>query len=312
MGFTQFRFAFNVLVLLLVLAASACSAPQTEDPSGNERLRLLATTTIVGDITRQVAGESAVVQVLLPVGTDPHAFEPRPQDVAAISDADLIIASGAGLEEFLSPLLRSAGAEERVVELSAGVALQTFSGEDQASGTDEVDPHTWMDPKNVIVWTRNLEVALSAADAENAEVYTANADAYVKSLQEMDAWISLQLSPLPTERRQLVLDHYTMGYYASAYNLVIVGELVGSISTNAQTSAQELAILEEEIKTYSVPAILVSQTVNPALSEQVARDTGIQLVQIYTGSLSSPDGPAATYLDMMRYNTTHIIEALTP
>jgi ABC-type Zn uptake system ZnuABC Zn-binding protein ZnuA len=275
-------------------------------------LQVVATTTIVGDVVRQVAGDLVVLQVLLPAGTDPHAFEPRPQDAALLADADLVFASGAGLEEFLQPLLQNAGIEGRTVELSAGIALLPFAGDEHASTESQFDPHTWMDPNNVIVWVKNASAALSAADPDHAGEYETNANLYIQSLQELDAWLAQQVNRLPPERRRLVLDHYTLGYFASAYGFEIVGERVSSISTNAQTSAQELAALEDQIRALDVSAILVSQTVNPALAEQVAQDTGIQMVQIYTGSLGPPGGPAATYLDMMRYNGSRIVEALTP
>ena len=322
MGTSKLRFALKMVkVLLLVLVLAGCTSLPSGGSVPDGRLQVLATTSIVGDVVRQVAGDHALVQVLLPVGTDPHAFEPRPQDAALIADADLVFASGAGLEEFLTPLLNSAGAADRIVELSAGIALQPFAGEElapaagtqnDASADHQVDPHTWMDPNNVIVWTRNALAALSAADPDNASAYAANAGAYIRSLQELDAWIAQQVNRLPLEQRKLVLDHYTLGYFASAYGFEIVGELIGSISTNAQTSAQELALLEDQIRAFGVPTILVDQSVNPALAEQVARDTGTQVVQIYSGSLGPPGGPASSYLDMMRYNVTAIVEALTP
>ena len=310
----------KILLALLLVVPAACATSPAGSTRQDGRFQVLATTTIVGDVVSQVAGDHADFQVLLPVGTDPHAFEPRPKDAALIADADLIFASGAGLEEFLTPLLQSAGAVDRVVELSAGIALQSFAGEDhapaagtqgEASAANQVDPHTWMDPNNVIVWTRNAADALSASDPDNASAYAANADAYIQSLQELDAWIAQQVNRLPPEHRKLVLDHYTLGYFASAYGFEIVGELIASISTNAQTSAQELAALEDQIRAFAVPAILVDQAINPALADQVAQDTGVKVVQIYTGSLGSPSGPAASYIDMMRYNVTAIVDALT-
>jgi ABC-type Zn uptake system ZnuABC Zn-binding protein ZnuA len=242
--------------------------------------------------------------------------------VAAIADADLVFTNGAGLEEFLEPLLQSAGTQAQVVAVSSGIALLPFEEEDHAEGETEsegddeeehlFDPHTWMDPNNVIVWVNNITTALSAFDSQNTSLYEANAEAYIQSLQDLDAWIDQQTNRLPVERRKLVSDHRTLGYFASAYGFEIVGELVASVSTNAQTSAQELARLEDQIRLFEVPAIFVDQAINPALSEQVASDTGIQLVRIYSGSLGGPDSSAASYLDMMRYNVSAIVDALSP
>ena len=292
---------------------TACTGAAGSSAQSEGHLRIVATTTIVGDVVRQVAGQQVIVDVLLPVGADPHAFEPRPQDVAAITDADLIFASGVGLEEFLGPLLQNAGAEDKVVEVSNGIALLPFGGDDHEEiSTGNLDPHTWMDPNNVIVWAKNVAAALAVIDPDQAEVYTGNADAYILKLQELDAWAAQQTNRLALENRKLVSDHYTLGYFANAYGFEIVGELLHSVSTNAQSSAQELAVLEDQIRAFDVPVILVSETVNSTMAEQVAKDTGIRLVQIYSGSLGEPGGPAGTYLDMMRYNVNVIVESLTP
>lgn len=316
------KLIFFFLSVLLLWIQAACTGASGNIESQDSSLRIVATTTIVGDIVRQVAGNLMQVETLLPVGTDPHAFEPRPQDVAAITDADLIFANGAGLEEFLEPLLQNAGTQAQVIQVSAGIALLPFeesshaaSGaelEDDAYGEHTFDPHTWMDPNNVIVWVYNIAAALSSADPQNASIYDSNAEAYIQSLQELDAWIDQQTNRLPAERRKLVSDHRTLGYFASAYGFEIVGELVASVSTNAQTSAQELALLEDQIRLFDVPAIFVDQAINPVLAEQVAQDSGILLVRIYTGSLGGADSPASSYLEMMRYNVSEIVTALTP
>ena len=307
------KIIYLTFLIFLLGILTACTGAAGSSVQSEGRLRTVATTTIVGDVVRQVAGQQVIVDVLLPVGADPHAFEPRPQDVAAITDADLIFASGVGLEEFLGPLLQNAGAADKVVEVSNGIALLPFEGDvHDGTSTGNLDPHTWMDPNNVIVWAKNVAAALAAFDPDQAEVYTANADAYILKLQELDAWAAQQTNRLALENRKLVSDHYTLGYFASAYGFEIVGELLDSVSTNAQSSAQELAALEDQIRAFDVPVILVSETVNSTMAEQVAKDTGIKLVQIYSGSLGEPDGPAGTYLDMMRYNVNVIVESLSP
>jgi ABC-type Zn uptake system ZnuABC Zn-binding protein ZnuA len=173
-----------------------------------------------------------------------------------------------------------------------------------------VDPHTWTDPNNVIVWTQNIASALSKADPANAATYQANADAYVEELRELDTWIRTQVESIPVEQRELVTDHASFGYFADEYGFEQVGLVVASLSTNASPSAKELAQLIDAIQEHDVPAIFVGTTVNPTLAEQVAGDTDSLVVFLYTGSLSEPGGEADSYMDFMKYNVMAIVEAL--
>jgi len=294
------------LLTIVALLLSACSGRQS--PAAGDKLPVLATTSIVADVVRQVGGDYVQVTTLLPLGADPHTFEPRPQDAAAIADATLVFANGAGLEEFLQPLLESAGATDKLVEVSQGIELLPLTGEE--AHHDAGDPHTWMDPNNVMVWTENIAAALSAADPAHADAYRANAAAYQEQLRALDEWIRAQVAPIPVEQRLFVADHATWGYFAEAYGFRQVGTITGSFSTGASSSAQELAALEDEIRSFGVRVILVGSDVNPSLAEQIAADTGARLVRVYHGSLTPADGPAATYLDFMRYNVTAIVDAL--
>ncbi len=303
-------------LILILVTASLLLAACTASPSAETgKLQAVATTSIVADVVTQIGGERVTVTMLLPLGADPHTFEPRPQDAVAIAKADLVFANGAGLEEFLHPLLESAGAEEKLVEVSAGIELLKMGeheAEQEAEGHahEEGDPHTWMDPNNVIVWTQNIADALVEADPANAKTYQVNAEAYIASLTELDGWIRTQVEQIPAERRKMVSDHLAFGYFADEYGLEQVGALIGAFSTNAAPSAQELAALEDKIKEQGVLAVFVGKTVNPALAEQVAQDTGTKLVFLYTGSLSEPGGEADSYLAFMRYNVNAIAEAL--
>jgi ABC-type Zn uptake system ZnuABC Zn-binding protein ZnuA len=257
--------------------------------------------------------------VLLPPGTDPHTFQPVPQDVAAVSDAHVVFANGVGLERFLEPLLESAGEGAALVPVSHGVDLIRFEGggaeaeehggpaEDPTAG---FDPHTWFDPNNVIVWVRNIERALGSLDPGNAARYRANADAYESELDVLDDWIAQQIAQVPEPDRLLVTDHATFGYFARRYGFEQVGTLLPGYSTLSQPSAQELAELEEAIDALDVRAVFVGLTVSPELAERVANDTGTQLVFLYTGSLSEPGGPADDYISFMRYNVSAIVQAL--
>ncbi len=315
----KFRNRSLAILLAAILLLTACGgAPVAQ----GERLKVVASTTIVGDVISQVGGNLIELTVLFPPGADPHTFEPRPQDMAAISEADVIIINGLGLEEALESALE-ANATGLIVHASEGIDPLAFEGEEnellaEDSGENEGeehhheggDPHTWTDPNNVIVWTQNIAAALAEVDPSHSDEYQANAEAYFTSLGELDAWIRIQIAQIPAERRKLVTDHLLYGYFAEEYGLEQVGALVGSFSTNASPSAQELAAFEDLIQAQDIPAIFVGKSVNPALAEQVAQDTGIKVVSLYTGSLSEPGGEADSYLKYMRYNVNAIVEAL--
>jgi len=308
---------YNLAILLTVTIAialllSACGTPA----ASGDGLNVVASTTLVGDVVKRVGGDHISLNVLLPVSADPHTFEPRPQDVAALSDARLVFINGLRLEESLQPVLE-ANIKGSLVEVSDGIEALPFQSElehkgDQTAGEAHSagDPHTWMDPNNVIVWTQNIATALSEADPANAQAYQANADAYIAELRSLDAWIRQQVEQVPAERRKLVSDHSVFGYFADEYGFDQVGLIVASFSTGAAPSAQELAALEDEIRQQAVPAIFVGTTVNPALSEQVARDTGARLIPIYTGSLGEVGGEADSYIKFMRYNVNAIVNGL--
>lgn len=322
-------FAYLAVLLILLAAFSGCATtPSTEDVehegmpdlsavslAEGERLRVVATTSIVYDVVANVGGELIDLTMLIPLGTDPHGFEPRPQDVAAISEAHVIFANGMGLEEFLDPLLESAGAAGSVVHVSHGVDFLETEDEEEEHQADEhdhagTDPHTWMNPNNVKVWVQNIETALSALDPDNTVQYQFNAADYTEKLQVLDEWIRQRVADIPETDRRLVTDHLIFAYLADAYGFEQVGAVIPGYSSLAEPSAQELAELVDAIQEFEVKAILVGGTVNPNLSQSIAQDTGAELIFVYTGSLSEPGAGAETYLDYMRFNVNAIVQAL--
>lgn len=299
----------HLILILIALAFSACT-PQTSLSDEVNNLKIVATTSIVADVVAQVGGGLVDVQILLPEGADPHSFEPTPQDIAKVADADLIFAHGAGLEAFIENLLESAGAEEKIVEVAEGIELLGEFRDEHDDEDHPGDPHTWTDPNNVIIWVENIESVLIREDAINAEAYAENADAYIAELKDIDIWIRGQISEIPLENRQIVTDHLLLGYYVDEYGLEQVGAIIPGYSSLSEPSAQELAEIENAIRELEVKAIFVGKTVNPNLAERIAEDTDIQLVYFYTGSLSASGGEASTYLDYLRYNTGVFVKAL--
>lgn len=304
--------SFSPIMLLLLFVALTVTACGTQKSTGTG-LKVVATTSLVGDVVQQVGGDLIQLTTLLPLGADPHSFEPRPQDAAAIQDAQLIFLNGLELEHALEPMIE-ANARGTVVAVSGGIDPITFAaagpnstGDTHGSG----DPHVWMNPLLVKVWVSNIESALSTADPEHAAQYQQNAEAYLTQLDELHTWIQDQVAKIPPEKRKLVNDHESMAYFAQPYGFEVVGLVVGSISTLSSPSAQELAALEDLIRAQQVPAIFVDRSVNTTLADQVAQDTGIQVVALYNGSLGDASSGVTSYLDFMRFNVSAIVTALT-
>ncbi|HPS42455.1 MAG TPA: zinc ABC transporter substrate-binding protein [Anaerolineaceae bacterium] len=295
---------FSMLPLSACAPAGATSADQ---------LQVIATTSILADVVRQVGGTHVNVNSLVPPGGNEHEYQPAARDIAAVVDADLVFEVGLGLEEFMSTLIQNAGTEVSVVTVSEGITPQQFqpdAGQGLLDSHTSGDPHVWMDPANVVTWGQNIATALIAWDPQHESDYKANLAAYTASLQELDNWIVGQIATIPADQRKIVTDHMLFGYFTQKYGLEVVGAVIPSYSSSAAPSARDLAALEDAIRQYDVNAILVGNTVNPALSKQVAADTGVRMVQFYTGSLSAADGPAATYIDYMHYNVNAIVSAL--
>lgn len=310
------RTAVFWLISFVLFGLFACSAqpadPAAQDLTTGEKPQVVATTTIVGDVVSRVGGDLIDLSVLLPADTDPHSFDPTPQDIAKIAGADLVFANGGGLEGFLDNLIASAGEQAQVVYVSDGIDLLAVEDGEHERDNKGGDPHTWTDPNNVIVWAEAIERELSLLDPENGDSYRENAENYKIELEALDAWIREQVARIPVENRKLVTDHTIFGYFANAYSFDQIGTLIPGYSTLAEPTAKELSEIEDAVRAFDVQAVFVGNTVNPALAQRVAEDTGTRLVFVYSGSLSEYGGEASTYFEYMRYNTTAIVEALIP
>ncbi len=289
--------SLRIWTLVFSLTLASCSGTAAPD--------ILTTTSILADVARNVAGDRLVVESLLPLGVDPHSYQPVPQDAARISESGLLVINGAEYEHFLESLLENAGGEKMLIEASAGVELRS-----DAANEHGTDPHLWLDPNNVTAYAENIRDGLIRFDAEGADVYRSNAGAYIAELTELDTWIQEQVTQVELERRVLVTNHEAFGYFAERYGFTVVGAIIPSFSSDASPSAQQMADLIEQIRTHEVPAIFLDASDNPALAQQIAAETGVMVVtDLHTESLTE-GAPAATYIDMMKYNVTKIVEAL--
>ncbi len=301
----------NIKRLGLIASALVVLAACAPAPTATAR-RVLAVETFLADITHQIAGERMQVDALIPIGADPHSFEPTPGDIRRVADSAVIIANGAGLESYLNKLLENAGGKRTVIEAAAGLTPRTPQANESVD-TDhpQGDPHYWLDPNSVMRYVENIRAGLTQADPAGAATYAANAAAYNAKLKELDQWIATQVAQIPVAQRLLVTNHESLGYFADRYGFTIVGAIVPSVSTEASPSAQQLAQLVNRVKQTKARAIFLETGVNPQLAQQLGQETGVTAItELYTESLSASTGPAPTYLDMMHYNTTTIVNAL--
>jgi ABC-type Zn uptake system ZnuABC Zn-binding protein ZnuA len=290
--------ACAVVFLLFGAAAAGCAAggtDQTGAPGGKPSV--LADTTFLADIVQNVAGERMAVSAILPAGADPHSFEPTPKDAKRVAEAEAVVISAAGLiptvDELVAGAVRSG---TPVVDASAGI-----------SGTAS-DPHFWLDPLSVAASLDHIAEGLATIDPAGAAIYQANVVAYKVALGELDDWIVAQVDSIPPERRLLVTNHESFGWFASRYGFEVVGTIFPTTSGEGSPSARQLADLIAAVRETGAPAVFLETGSNDSLAQAVARETGVKVVtDLYTHSLA-PD--ASTYLDMMRWNVQRIVEAL--
>ena len=299
------HFIFS-LILTLALTSACSPSAKAETPTNGE-LKVLATETFLGDIAQNIAGDRLKIETLLPVTVDPHEFQPVPQDVIEISQSQVLIINGVGYESWLTKELENSEGQRLVIIASEGLTPNPDPSGEHIDG----DPHMWMNPLNVVHYVENIRDGLIQADPQGKDAYSANADSYIASLRDLDGWVRNEVSQLPADKRQLVTNHDALGYFAQAYGFTVVGAVIPSVTDEASTSAKEMADLIDTIKSSGVPAIFLDISENPELAQQVATESGAKVVtDLYVETLSAPDGPTPTYIEMIKHDVTVIVDAL--
>ena len=297
----------SLLATLAVVAAAtllAACGDGAGDTTAHGGPTVAATTTQLGDLTRAVAGTRAGVRQILEPSSDPHAYEPRPSDVRAISGAKLVVRSGGGLDAWLGDVLRNAGSAARTVTILGGLRARRDG--------DGVDPHWWQDPRNAVIAVARIRDALVAADPAGRSTYAANAAGYMARLRRLDGAIAACMRRIPARERRLVTDHDALGYYADRYAIEVVGTVIPALSTQAQASAGEVARLVRTIRSTGVSTIFPESSVNPKLTRAIARDASASVgPALYADSLGARGSPGATYLGSLRANTRALVRGFT-
>ena len=295
--------------MLLGLWLSGCNQIDANraNPGTGGKPNVVATSTIIADLTEEVGGDEIQIQGILKPGTDPHVYEPVPADSLALERAKLILYNGYNLEPGLIKLMNAAGLKSRKVAVGeVAKPLQL-----DKKGEKVPDPHVWGDVENVILMVGAIRDALIELSPEDKEKFTQNAAQLTSELKQVDSWIAQEIKTIPADKRKLVTTHDAFQYYARAYGIPVAGTLIG-ISTEEQPSAQTVQRLVESVKATGVPAIFAETTINPALIKTVAQEAGVKLASspLYSDSIGAPGSDGDSYPNMMVANTRSIVEAL--
>ena len=296
----------RLVALATLLALLAACAPANNDDGV---VRVVATTTQVGQVAAELGGDDIQLTTLLSPGVEAHDFEMTPDQAGAVERADVILKSGAGLESWLDGALETLGGADRVRDMSEGTDLRTF----EVDGQQETDPHYWLSAPNAVVMVNNVRDALSEAVPDAAHRIAERADAYVARLEAADAQIRYLIAAIPEGARGIVTNHDALGYFIAEYGLRFIGSVFPSLDVSAEPDPGQLAELTDTIREAGVRAIFAESAVNPALAEAIAAETGAQVVDevLYTDSLGPPGSAADTLDGMLLHDATVIHDALT-
>ena len=277
-----------------------------------QTLNVVASFSILGDMVKQVGGERVGVHTLVGPGGDAHVYQPTPSDARTIAQARLVFVNGLGFEGWIDRLIKSSGYRGPVIQTSAGInpldLSRQLDSDHQHDG--KTDPHGWQDLTNALRYVDNIAKALGEADPAGKGLYQANADRYKKQLSALDTAIHQEIGAIPQERRKVVTSHDAFGYFARAYGIRFIAPV--GVNTEAEPSAADIGRIIKQIRREKIPAVFLESVSDPRLLERIRQESGAKIGgTLYSDSLSKAGGPAASYLEMMRYNAQTLTTALT-
>ena len=286
------RFLSVAILSVLAYSGSATAA---------DRLQVVASFSILGDMVAQVTGDLADVTTIVGPDADAHLYQPNAADAKAVAKADIVFVNGMGFETWSDALINNAGGDAAVIVATKGVEPLLVEG--------EIDPHAWNALTNGMIYVENIAAAMAQADAANADAYKANASAYIETLRALHAGAGETFGALPDNGRTVVTAHDAFGYLADSYGLNFLAPV--GIDTEAEPSASELAALISHLQDTGAGALFVENITSPALIEQIARETGLKIGgRLFSDALSARGGPATSYVAMFEHNLGVIMTTL--
>jgi zinc/manganese transport system substrate-binding protein len=308
----------RLITISTALAAVLLASPVLAAP-----VKVVASFSVLGDLVQQVGGPNVDVVTLVGPNGDAHTFEPTPADAKNVKSAKLVVINGLGLDPWLQRLIRSTGYKGAVTTATAGIKprmgfeekeeggdhAKQAQGDEGDHGHSGIDPHAWQNVANVKVYVKNIVDGLSKVDPSHAADYRSSGDAYAHKLDQLDQEVRAAFAKIPRSERKIITSHDAFGYYGDAYGLTLLAP--EGLSTEAEPSARAVAALIDQIRREHIKAIFVENVTDPRLIERIAKESGAKVGgELFSDALSPKDGPAATYIDMVRHNTGLITAAL--
>ena len=306
--FPRLRFGLPAALVLLLGLVGPVSAAEA-------KLRAVATFSILADLVAQVGGEHVAVTSLVQPNADAHGYAPAPSDARTLADARLVVVNGLGLEGWIDRLIKASGTKAPVIVASAGV--KPIEAEDDGHGHDgpghghghHDDPHAWQSIANARIYVGNIRDALVRIDPDHAAAYADNAKAYVASLDALEGEVRTGIAAIPKAQRRIITTHDAFGYFTAAYGLTFIAPQ--GVSTDSEASPRDVARIIRQIRQEKIPAVFLENISDPRLMQQIARESGAVVGgKVFSDALSGPDGPAPTYVAMMRHNLAAFTAAL--
>lgn len=298
-------FAFMIATLLLV---TGCNSQTSKVDDG--KLHIVATYSIIADMVENITKDKAVVNSMVPIGSDPHSYEPLPSDSQNISDADLIFYNGFNLETgkgWFQNLLDTTNKNDVAFAVTENVEPIHLAEKGKET---EIDPHAWLNVKNGIKYVELIADKIIAADPDNKAFYEANRDAYIKELKDLDTYIQDKVDAIPVEQRILVTSEGAFKYFSKAYGFD--AQYIWEINTDNQGTPDQMKRVLDIINTKDVKALFLETSINPSTMETISTETGVPIhSKIFTDSLAAKGNDGDTYITMMQWNINHIAEGLT-
>ena len=296
------RHAIAFVAALAVLSVCAPAHAQ-------EKLRVLATFSILGDFVKSVGGDRVEVTTLVGPNSDAHVYSPAPADAKKVAAAKVVITNGLGFEGWMARLVRASGSKAVPVVATKGIKPRKQAAHGHSHGHDDTDPHAWQSVTNAKIYVANILAALVAADPAGKAAYEANAKAYLEKLDALDKEVREAVATIPQERRRIITSHDAFGYFQAAYGIEFIAPL--GVSTESEPSARDIAGIITQVKSAKIPAVFLENISDPRLIRRISAETGAKVGGIiYSDSLTDEKGDAPTYIDMVRHNIRALTRAL--